>query len=280
MFDNIKLEKDKYYFLSPFGLGDTMILCGFKNKIEAQLDGQIVFIVKPSHKIIMKMYGIKNYILLKSNQRFDFNNITLSDLAKESSYPQKGTIFVAHWGFFPEYKELFDYQINNKTFTFLDAYKLFFHLNWNTELEQPGWLPSVTPEIQNKLPINAKISNLVIFIPEAHSINNVSNIFWLNLQDKLKKQKLDIYTAVSDSKNKIYGIPNIDLSIEELLAISLHCHSVYTLRNGLCDLISSKDKNLYVIYPDINTYYYFRLKTIFPDTTANEVIMRGKDYGF
>lgn len=280
MFDNIKLDKNKYYFLSPFGLGDTMILSGLKKKIEDKLCGEIIFIIKPSHEIIMNMYDIKKYITLSSNKRFDSENNILIDLAKKVPYPQKGKIFVAHWLLFPQYKDVFDYQIKNRSFTFLDAYKLFFQLDWNTELEQKSWLPSITSTTRKKLPENIKLGNLAILLPEAHSVNGLPNSFWLELQDNLEKQKLEVYTAFSNKNDQICGIKNIDLSIEDLVAVSLNCHSVYTMRNGLCDLIFSKGKNLHVFYPDINTYYYFRLKTLYPRATVNELIIRGNDYGF
>ena len=40
----LKLKRDRYYFLSPFGLGDTMILSGFKKTWEKKHGGKIHFL--------------------------------------------------------------------------------------------------------------------------------------------------------------------------------------------------------------------------------------------
>jgi len=38
-------KKDEYNFLSPYGLGDTMMLCGFAHAWEKKNGGKIHFII-------------------------------------------------------------------------------------------------------------------------------------------------------------------------------------------------------------------------------------------
>ena len=42
---DLKIKKNVMYFLSPYGLGDTMILCGFKDALEKKYNCKIHFFI-------------------------------------------------------------------------------------------------------------------------------------------------------------------------------------------------------------------------------------------
>ena len=48
-------------FIFPAGLGDTALCCGLKETLEAVYGPGIHFIVKPAHKVVMKMYAVDDY---------------------------------------------------------------------------------------------------------------------------------------------------------------------------------------------------------------------------
>lgn len=270
---DIELEQDKYYFLSPFGIGDTLILCGFKKEIERKLNGRICLIIKPSHKIIMDMCNIKDFILLESDARYTLASEELKMLSAKYPYPIKGQIYVAHYLLHPQFKDIIEQQSIKKIFTFLDCYRYFLGLDWSTEL----CFSTDLSRVKMKCQLDVDCKKTVLLIPEAHSVGTIQKKFWQELADYVKSQNLVPITA-TNAEYKITGVKNINISLDELVALTLNCHSVYTIRNGLCDLINFKE-NLWVIYPDVNTYNFNRLKTMFKGSNAHEVIW-SKNYVF
>lgn len=270
---NLKLDKNTYYFLSPFGIGDTLLLCGLKKEIEKKINGKIYFIIKPSHKIILDMCNIKNFILLEKNQRFSLESEELKILSKKTPTPTKGQIYVAHYLLHSQYKDIIQQQSNKKIFTFLDCYRYFFGLDWDTTLS----FPTNSYHTKIRCKIDLDLRKTVLLIPEAHSVASIKREFWQDLAEHIKKKNLLPITSTTN-EYIIPGIKNIDMNLEELIALAMNCHSIYSIRNGLCDLLNFK-KNLWVIYPDINTYNFNRIKTIFNTSMAREVIW-SKDYVF
>ena len=99
--DKFKLEsiiekstsgKDKFYFISPFGLVDTLMLCGLQKAFEAQNNSKIHFIIKHSHEIVMKLYNIKDYTIVSMKSAWPYKNPLLSKLATENPSPQKKSL--------------------------------------------------------------------------------------------------------------------------------------------------------------------------------------------
>ncbi len=249
---NFKIEKDKMYFLSPYGLGDTMILCGFKNALEKKYGCEIYFLIKASHKIVMDMYKIKNYSII------DMKNLDLFLLGDATQMPCLGKIFVAHPEFHKELLYLFD-EINtsvdgNKT-QFIEWYKKFLLLPKKTKFELPVWYPTLSEKAKKKIMKIAPVSNIVVLIPEANSVNIRNKTIWKNIIKA--NQKFKTITVVNDKKNKIMGIKNLDLDLYDTVAIMLACHSVYSIRSGLCDLVANKISNMTVLYgnPYFKTIY-------------------------
>ncbi|MCR5506946.1 MAG: hypothetical protein K6F04_03815 [bacterium] len=116
--ENLKLEKSKMYFLLPYGLGDTMILCGLKSALEEKYGAKIHFLIKESHKIVMDMYKLKDFSII------DISKVDLFLLGDATPEPAKGKIFVAHPEFHKELSYLFN-EINTST----DGKKTLF-IDW------------------------------------------------------------------------------------------------------------------------------------------------------
>ena len=96
---SLRLDKHKFYFVSPCGLGDTMIICGLKQALEKKLGGKIHLIIKASHVIIMKMYKIKDYTVFSAQNRlnqFFCENSLFQELGNRTPIPEKGKIYMAN----------------------------------------------------------------------------------------------------------------------------------------------------------------------------------------
>jgi len=283
--DNIKtvtLEKNSYYFLLPWGLGDSMIFCGFKAALEKKLGGKIVPVVKPSHELIMKMYGIRTYVLVSMDATEEAQHNLLCDLARKCPAPNRGQIYVAH----PEFHSAFHYlieEMGNPSFKtkFLRWYRDFFGLSDSEKLQLPVWYPEVAESLEERVRKLTGLSckDVILVLPEATSANGISPSSWKEFLQSLPQKKL--LTNINHIENfpEFQEIPNIKLSLEEVTALALHCAKVYAVRSGLCDLIFSKGRGLHVFYPTRNIYSVFELKSIFAIPGIHESILEDEFEG-
>lgn len=265
---NLELSQDKYYYFCAAGLGDTFLTCGFLKKLKEKLNSDICLLIKKSHKVIMDMYNISDYILV------DYNDIDLKKLSDKCLTPQEGKIYLAHPAFHKELWEFFEgiyYQTS--TVPFLDWFKAFLGLENNIELELPEKTPDLTKDFNERLNLIAPLDKIVLFIPDATSMKPLPSSHWAQLTTDLKNQGYHIITNVSDAKNCLKGTQYIDMTVEEVVALALNCAKVYSLRNGLCDLIYSKGKDLTVFYPTHNAAYIFSLNKMFKRHDINEQIV-------
>lgn len=272
-----QLSLDKGYLVSPFGLGDTAILCGLKNQIEIRYSMPIAMVIKKSHEVVCDMYDIKDYILC-SGLDDGKSTKSLEEIAVEVASPSRGRLFVAHYDWHLK-KELLHIQDGNIYFSFLDFYKGFLDLPWDCKFEYPKPYFTKMVDILNiakKLQesgIVAPINELALLVPEARTFKPIELSFWEGFAKDFKSEGLTPITSVTNECFMLKGIPNLKLSLNELICLAMNCRIVVVMRSGLCDLIWQKGKSLYVVYSDLRTYYFARLKSIFPTSNVNEVII-------
>ena len=264
---------------SPFGLGDTAVLCGLKNVLEARYNSKVVFIIKESHCCIMKIYGIQDYRVIK-DRRFTAQDGVLKELGKLVPFPEKGKCFIAHFTFHP-IGELLERQVGNRLFTMLDYYLALFGLPWDTRLDSPKNLHQVIED--NWIAVKDKLKEIEIdsnnnelkyalLIPESHSFRGINESFWGMIIDKVREKGLMPITSVTDEKYRLVGVINITGSLDELISLAMKADEIYSVRSGLCDLIWEKGEALTAIYPDVRSYYWARIKTLFPNSNIREII--------
>lgn len=261
--NEINLTSEYCYFLSPFGLGDTYILCALKQALEQKYNIKIYFLIKKSHEIIMKMFGIDDYKIVS------FSLDECKKIANQHQLPQAGELFVAHMKFYKKGKKLIK-KFKKLAYAFLDMYFDFFELKKDIQLVKPQWYPQVTEDLQKKLP--ASIKDIVLLLPEANSLKNFDVKFWLNIVEKENAEKHVVIQNVLQHENEIPNILNIDLSVEELLALCLNCAKVYSIRSGICDLFSLKISDAVVYYPTVQDLYNYSLKTLGKVSVQEEIV--------
>ena len=92
---------------------------------------------------------------------------------------------------------------------------------------------------------------------------------------KKKAEGFEIITNALSPSDTVSGTHFLDLSIEEAFYVATHCHSVYALRSGFCDLIAYFCENLTVYYPDYRSFNKYNLYDLY-GLTKKEIIIPEK----
>lgn len=262
-------KKDNYNFLLPYGLGDTLMLCGFRKAWEEKNKGKIHFIIKPAHEVVMKMYGVDNYT------KMDFSLDECKNLEKkiDNSFPREGEIYICHPEFNEEGRALLC-KFNNLDFNFFELYKFFLHLDSQAVFDEPSIIPNISKKIAKNIENISSLEKIILISPEANSVPPLSNNFWEGVSEEMSKKGYSvIVNAVKDPliKNSTY----LKLTVSDAVAIAFNCHRVFSLRSGFCDLIHQIGKRLTVYYGDENIKKLYGLNEIFKSNN-NEIILNKK----
>lgn len=244
------VKKDQYNFLSPYGLGDTMMLCGFAAAWEKKHHGKIHFIIKPSHEVVMKMYGISDYSCYDFQR--EWNKPEFMKIAKHNPVAEKGRIYIAHPHFhrkkFSDFLQRADSC--DTTVPFADFYKEFLGLPLSAKMIQPKYDFDLTESLKQKLTKFGPVESIILLLPEAQSLPLLNQQFWAEVI-KQQNRKYTLIQYVLNPKNAVRGIPCVDMTIEEIIALSEKCAKVIAYRSGLCDLMAPFCKQMIVFYPGL-----------------------------
>lgn len=250
--------KKKYYNFVLFnGLGDTMLVCGYKKAWEEKYNGKIYFIIQSHHKIIMQMFGITNYTT---------NQIGKIDDSKSFSIPKKGNLYFASLG---KQKQFHEWYLIGDFFT---SHRKLLNLDESAIFDKPIWYPSIPKSLKKKMNKFGEIKDVVLFLPEARSIRLLKKQYWDNLVKSFPKNEILIQNVLNP-KNLIQNVPNISFTLEELIALAINCKKVYSLRSGFSDLIAYECKNLHVLYNSNDQIKLYSLKTLYNSSATEEAIL-------
>jgi L-rhamnose mutarotase len=243
-------KPDEFNFISPSGLGDTMHICALKSAIEKRYQGSVHLIIKPTHKVVMYMYDIDNYSV------HQFTNDELFGIAKNNYHPQKGRLYVAN----PDFSDK-PVRLPENIKNFLQFYPNFFHLDQGAVPLKPLRYPQIEENIAAKFP---NLDNAVLLLPDAHATQLLKRGFWENLARELREKGFTVLQNCAAKNHEIEGVTALPDDLFCVVAAALSCSGVYSLRNGLCDLIADKVKHLTVFYPSqyVLQWFYIAGKTI------------------
>ncbi len=277
-------KKDEYNLVLHKHLGDVFYAIAAKPFFEAQYNAPLHFIVRPQHEFLMKMFGVKNYsvydldALVKNNKQLQetytiktkrstrvdvLDNLTFQ--AVFSGVPvQKGVPFVCEnlINDFLSYDDYWCYRwLENMG---LDKGVKFLLPKHNLELSKSA---------QKELKKIAPLDKIVLFAPEAATFPEFAPDFWNIIADKMHKKGYKI--IVNSKKYKInHGISAFDLnlSLQDIVALGLNCAYVFALRSGLCDVLVGAGSRLYAFYPAQGRREMFSLTKPFAiNTGINEI---------
>lgn len=270
MFLTVKatLNADTYYFECCAGLGDTMLTVGFLHALVRKYKAPIHFIVKPTHAFIPKMYGIDEFWTIGCE-------LSLKEMERSMSLvPVKGKIYSAHPCKHPELREFFNpIYYYTATFRFVTWFKALLQIDDCETFELPLSYPDLSKETERKCLKLAPLDKIVLFSPEATSVPAIPWYYWEEKAEELTRRGFTVISNVIDPHNSISNTKYIKLNSEDMVALAMRCHSVYSLRSGLCDLIFSRGADLHVLYPLHNTFFIYELNEMFRGYSIDEQII-------
>ena len=262
-------DKETCYFLSPYGLGDTLILASLKDELEKFYNLKIHFLIKNTHKIIMDMYNIESYTTIEMPSIEELKKIIIDNKIK------KGSIFIAHPLFVKD-----DTHINNFNcgkVSFYEMYLSFLGLPINTKfnnkiVEKNEGLSELIIKLQQNN-IN-DLDNVILLAPEADSCPLINQCYWEKIIKKYSSMGYYVILNAKNKKNTIRGAKFLPLTIEEALLIAQNCAGIISLRSGFCDLVALKHKGfLKVLYPNIDVLNLYSIKRSFSFKNIEEQLV-------
>jgi glycosyltransferase involved in cell wall biosynthesis len=253
-----------FKLICPYGLGDTMIICGFLSEFKKMYKGNVVLFIKQSHIAVMEMYGIKDYVVSRFNREELFK-------IGEKMVPEKESYFVAH----PEFigrMDLIDGLFSGKL-SFLEMYRQTLGLDANAVFEYPHFYPTLTEEARAKFQLVAPLEKTILFAPEMNASDpNDWLPDWI-MEDEARRLKEKGFRVISNaiSEDKVVkGTEFVPLTLTEALALAGSCAGVYSARSGFCDLVFSKIDNLTVFYPNRRFLDMYSFENVYGCVTVKE----------
>jgi len=275
--DNFCLDRGKYYYLLPWGIGDALVVCGYAKALEHHLGAPIHFLIKAQHIVIMDMYQWKEYTCVEQlNANKQETKDWLQKLGGLTPTPSQGRIYVAHPDFLP-CKERFLYLMANPgdSVNFRNWYCEFLGLQPSTKWEvpnEPMYHGNVIGRVERTL--SCKVEDMVLLLPEANSSPQIPMNTWASLVSSNSSQNITMAVSIVNPQ-KCHGfesLPNLKLNLQELLQVGMRCRAVYALRSGLCDLLAMKGPDLHVYYPSRAILNVFSLNRLFNRADIDEIL--------
>lgn len=260
--DYQQLNEKKIYIISPYGLGDTYILCMFKDALEKYYEASVVYVIKASHVSVVELFGFEYVVQTFSPEE-------LQDIADKQSGIEAGKLFVAH----PHYVSIKTEEAFVKhEISFLEMYRRTLGLPENVQATLKTTYPEVTEELREKVK-PYEIEEIVLFAPELTScftLIDKPSPYWIQAYNEELAEKTDaLVLNVLEVKNRSLCGKIIDFTIRELIALAINCKEVITVRSGLCDLVYEKVKKMTVIYSDYDFWKTYSLADVFKGIIDN-----------
>lgn len=270
------LRTDCYYFVSMFSAGDTYYLCALKKALEQKYKGKIIFIIKPTHKAILEIFANIAYIICEKSLILNFTQTPQCfEIDGVVSTPTLGKLFPAH-------SDILQRAIITQT-SMLNWNLRWLDLPLDTRGDFPTNLPKLSESLREKLAKIALLNKIILFCPEANSCPSLPPIIFKYECNKLLNQGYKIivncnfssihYKRIDYVKHFTTGIYDLNLSLKDVIALSLCCAGVISTRSGFCDIIAPHCENLKIYYTNFYYWWQGRLKDINPTNALKEVLI-------
>lgn len=235
-------DPDTLLMICPYGIGDTYFASGLvQHVLKARGRKKLSVLCAPQQRFIPKLFNA-SYEAHTLPEWLDVR------ILKESG-PLPENILYAHF----QTSEAVN-LIGFKGVTLLDAYRGLFNLPLDTPFPTPKLVGSDDRKrvkeffAQHKL----QVGKTALLAPEAVSVGEFGPEFWHKLATKLRSKG---YNVVLNSDKFKADIPHDTtlgtLDLDRIPAVAEAAGLVVSLRSGLCDLLSSVDCRLVVMYPDV-----------------------------
>ncbi len=263
------LNDDEYYFLCNGGIGFTMTVCGLKSALEAMYHSRINLVIRKEHEFVMQMYQEKNYLIS------DWTKANLDALSEMTPNPQKGRLYICH----PyAHREQINYYLPmlqmGSSRNFFDWIKDFFFLPEDTRFELPKYTEfTLSEETAEKLGDRINFSNTILLFPESFNLPRISMQYWKSEVTRLKQQGYFLVSCVKEPKNTIAGTAYFPLTLDESISLAARCHSVYSVRSGICDALYFLGDKLHVVYSSHSAFFLYGMEAMYGKRGIHEEIV-------
>lgn len=238
-------------FIFPAGLGDTALCCGLKETLEAVYGPGIHFIVKPAHKVVMKMYAVDDYSV------YTFSEAELRGIALDNGAPRAGQLYVAHPVYSGDAGLVERWLAGNLSLE--QFFRLFFKLDGLAPVAAPVWYPEPDAAMKKTAGFPAAPEKTALLLPGARSVLPLGQAFWVRTAKRLRREGYAVIQSYHGERFAIPDVPAMSGGLEAALAAASVCARVYSLRSGICDLVKGR-ANLTVFYPDRLSYSQFLIE--------------------
>jgi hypothetical protein len=265
--DSRKLVRHKEQsFLSPYGLGDTFILCLFASAWENGNHKRIHFLIKRSHEFILKFFEIENYEIVS------LEKIPLHLLGFKNSWSniQEDKIFIAHmrmhFSFRAPYKSFMEGETN-----LITMYSTFLRLPKPSLDLLSIFRKSALRNLETFDHSNINLENTIFVSPSSRTLKFENDAFWNDLMNELTTLGYDI---IKNDEQPIQitktGRTNLSLDFSQIVSLGIACKQVITSRSGLSDLFSARLNGSIVLYPDAVSLQKYSIKKMYPGVSCEE----------
>lgn len=252
---------NRYVLVLHKHLGNVFYAIGAKDEFKNIYGESLFFIVRPQHEFLMKLWQVRDYAIydldkiIKKNTDFKKNYFKNRIPAREELDRLENEFFQAIFPCIPT-KDL-PFVCENPINNFF-SYNRYWCYRWATNMGieekfrfslPKGELPvsKVAQECITKL---GGVEKIVLIAPEAATAVELPPEWWAVICSIANSKGYKI--LVNSNRIRLpYCNSAFDfgLSLEDVVAIGLRCHTIFALRSGLCDVLVGAGKRLYVISP-------------------------------
>ena len=259
----IKSEKNTYFVICPYHIGDFLISGGLAHAIKKPKGKSNLKIIALQYlqKINVQFQGVDGFIFISQPQMNEIIN-----------YVHASENYVTQDYIYGHYKinKQNGWVISDIDFDFVQQYKHdIYNLPLNTELKKPVFKEISKPEI-DKLHTDYILDKqkTIILAPYAYSEPHfLSADFWTVLTLNLKSRGFTVYTNIGNDREQ--SIPEtlpLKTTFSELFYISDKVNCFIGFRSGILDFLAFSQAKIL----SINKLDRWRndLKLIFPDSNS------------
>ncbi len=234
------LTGDTWGLISPYGIGDTYLLCALSRQLLAGSGDAVSLLARPSHRDVGLLFpeGIARLSAL------DEVDLPLLRSWRRQGPPRRGIPLVAH----PLNLALADGPLPR--LHLLDLYRRLFRLPPEAPLLRPTVPPAVCDEALRRFRhLGLPAGRTVLLAPAAASIKTHPQAFWQALVRALRKAGWTVALNTPMATEPLEGTVPLTFPLGEAIPMAELAGWVVSSRSGLCDLLSTARCRLTVIYP-------------------------------
>lgn len=272
------LQRGECVCLVPHSLGDTLLFFECQNLIEKRYQLTCYPVIRSSQEVIAKLCGVKEYRTITDMHGFlrwlilyhQGENLGFKDrIGFKNTFPKKGEIFVAHFGFLCASPKIENREKEPAGHRFLRTTLAGYGLPEDTPLPHKRNLANIS---SSRVPSKQKIAllapdALTVYLPQQKHL-------WTEIAKRLQQKNFTVvYNSIAEHKYLSPYATWLNCNLEQVVAVAKDAEQVIALRSGLCDILVDLGSKLHVIYPSESSYQQFALDGIFGTHNVEEHIL-------